>query len=318
MSETAAAQLRRILHLVPQLADGEAHAIDELARRLGVTRQVLFRDLVSVSDRFDEPGGFVAGVTLEWDDRELSAHTSHFLRPMRLTMRELCALELGLALLKRERAPDEAATIDRALVRLRDAITHLPANELLQGVQHADADAAGHEHLPTIRKAIEASTKLRIAYRGGAASESATRVVSPYRVLFAQGQWYTVAWCDRSEGLRFFRLDRVESVEPTADGFTMPADFSVDALVADHKVFRAEDAEPMTVRYSPRIARWIAEREEKSLDADGSLTLEHPVADVQWAVRHVLQYGRDAEVVAPERVRAAVRERLAGLAASIR
>ena len=72
----------------------------------------------------------------------------------------------------------------------------------------------------------------------------------------------------------------------------------------------------MTVRYSPRIARWIAEREEKPLDTDGSLTLEHPVADVHWAVRHVLQYGRDAEVLAPERVRTAVRERLAELAAA--
>ena len=206
--------------------------------------------------------------------------------------------------------------IDRALARLREAITRLPANELLEGVQHADADAQGTEHLPAIRQSIGARTKMRIAYRGGAASESATRVVSPYRVLFAQGHWYTVAWCDRSEGLRFFRLDRVESVEATAESFAVPADFSVDAIVADHRVFRAEDAEPMTVRYSPRIARWIAEREEKPLDTDGSLTLEHPVADVQWAVRHVLQYGRDAEVLAPERVRTAVRERLAELAAA--
>jgi predicted DNA-binding transcriptional regulator YafY len=60
------------------------------------------------------------------------------------------------------------------------------------------------------------------------------------------------------------------------------------------------------VRYSPRIARWIAEREKVPLDDDGSLTLEHPLADEEWAVRHVLQYGPEAEVLAPASVRAAV------------
>ncbi len=66
----------------------------------------------------------------------------------------------------------------------------------------------------------------------------------------------------------------------------------------------------MTVRYSPRIARWVAEREGKPLDEDGSLTLEHPVADDSWAVRHVLQYGPDAELLEPAELREKVREGL--------
>ena len=34
--------------------------------------------------------------------------------------------------------------------------------------------------------------------------------------------------------------------------------------------------------------------------------MEHPVADDSWAVRHVLQYGPDAEVLAPESLREVV------------
>jgi predicted DNA-binding transcriptional regulator YafY len=41
--------------------------------------------------------------------------------------------------------------------------------------------------------------------------------------------------------------------------------------------------------------------------------LEHPVLDVAWGVRHVLQYGPDAEVLSPPHVRAAVIERLGAL-----
>jgi predicted DNA-binding transcriptional regulator YafY len=64
------------------------------------------------------------------------------------------------------------------------------------------------------------------------------------------------------------------------------------------------------VRYSPRIARWVAEREGVAAAEDGRLTLEHPVADESWAVRHVLQYGPDAEVVEPAELRAAIVKRL--------
>ena len=81
----------------------------------------------------------------------------------------------------------------------------------------------------------------------------------------------------------------------------------------DRKVLRAGDPRTMRVRYSPRIARWIAEREALALDADGSLTMEHPLADVQWGVRHVLQYGPDAEVLEPAELRDEVVRRLGTL-----
>jgi predicted DNA-binding transcriptional regulator YafY len=69
----------------------------------------------------------------------------------------------------------------------------------------------------------------------------------------------------------------------------------------------------MTVRYSPRIARWLAEREGKKLDADGGLTLEYPLADESWAIRHVLQYGPDAEILSPARLRQQLVAKLASI-----
>jgi predicted DNA-binding transcriptional regulator YafY len=59
----------------------------------------------------------------------------------------------------------------------------------------------------------------------------------------------------------------------------------------------------------------IAEREGVELDSDGSLAMDHPLADVQWGVRHVLQYGPDAEVLEPPEVREELARRLSGLVA---
>jgi predicted DNA-binding transcriptional regulator YafY len=47
------------------------------------------------------------------------------------------------------------------------------------------------------------------------------------------------------------------------------------------------------------------------------VTIAHPLADTAWAVRHVLQYGPDAEVVEPEEVRALVRRRLEEMALAV-
>jgi predicted DNA-binding transcriptional regulator YafY len=41
--------------------------------------------------------------------------------------------------------------------------------------------------------------------------------------------------------------------------------------------------------------------------------MEHPLADAHWAVRHVVQYGADAEVLRPASVRRAVKQVLGAL-----
>ena len=167
---------------------------------------------------------------------------------------------------------------------------------------------------PSPSKAFRERRKVRLTYRKADASAPSNRIICPYGIVFASGNWYAVAHCESTEGIRIFRLDRVEEVESLDARFESPRDFSLDAVIADGKAFQTSSAATLKVRYSPRIARWIAEREGKPLAEDGSLTLDHPLADTDWAVRHVLQYGPDATVLEPAEVREAVVRRLAEMA----
>jgi proteasome accessory factor C len=307
VSDTAAEQLRRVLHLIPRLADGEEHALADVAAAIGVEPDQVLGDLASISERFDSPGGFVEGVSILVEDDTVCVTAREFHRPMRLTMAELCALELGLAMLRRERTPAEQEPIDRALERLRRAITQVPANERLDGTRWADLnDAGAAEHLSAMRAAIAGRRKLELRYRAGAATETSERIVAPHSLVFAEQMWYLVASADDG-ALRFFRLDRVEAVCVLEERCERD-ERAGDRVLEAGRAFASDTARRMTVRYSPRIARWVAEREGVSLGEDGSLTLEHPLADDGWAVRHVLQYGPDAEVLAP----AELRQRLCG------
>ena len=309
MSDTAAAQLRRILALVPELADGDEHPIDALAAELHTERATLLEDLRSLTERYDDPAAFVEeGVSLFIENESVSLSSAHFKRPMRLTAGELCALELGLAMIECERPAEERPAIDRARRRLRETIARLPASDV--EMRAGTLGAADAEHLAVLRGAVRGRRKVRLGYRRGDRETASDRAIAPYALIVASGMWYAVAFCDDSTAIRVFRLDRVESAELLEEVFAVPASFSVERIVRERRVLHADAPQAMTVRYSPRIARWIAEREGRTPDADGSLTMEHPLLDVAWGVRHALQYGADAEVLSPATVRRELARRL--------
>jgi predicted DNA-binding transcriptional regulator YafY len=286
----SAAQLKRLLAAIPELADDKPHRLADVAARVGTDEGTLSRDLRTLVTRFgDEPGGFVEGVQLLFDEATVQLRSSLLKRPMGLSRSELRALELGLAVLRQEATPPEQPTVDSARARVR---------------KH---DA---RWLKILRSAMSSRTKAVIRYRSASADEATERTVHPYGIVHARGKWFAIAFCDRAQELRVFRVDRMSMVGIVAEDAVVPEGFSLDQVLDRGRVMTQEAAEVLRVSYSPRIARWIAERESGESMADGSFVVEHPLADDDWAVRHVLQYGPDAEVVAPPRVRALVVQRL--------
>jgi proteasome accessory factor C len=311
VTEQAAAQLRRLLAVIPHLADGEEHSLEDVAEEIGTDAETVLRDLRAISVRFDEPGGFVEGVQIFIESDTVSLLTNHFHRPMRLTRGELGTLELGLAMLKLERPPEEHATIDRARERLRAALAGLPPDGGDGLRRAAKTGAAGDVSiLSRLRRAVRERAKARLTYRAATDTESTERVVRPYALVAARGAWFAIAYCERAEGLRVFRVDRIGSVDIETETFETDQGFSLDELIRDGRVFSGSPATALRVRYAPRIARWIAEREHVTPDENGAVVVEHPLADEDWAVRHVLQYGPDVDILEPESVRIRVRDRL--------
>ena len=176
---------------------------------------------------------------------------------------------------------------------------------------YAESESPGSsEHLSTLRSAFRARHKVKLDYLKPNSDEIESRIVQPYAFVIASGSWYIIAFCERSDGLRIFRLDRVTGVTPADEEYDVPTSFRLSDAVRDHKALGTRIQTTMKVRYSPRIARWIAEREEGQHAGDGSFLVEHPLADPDWAVRYILQYGGEAEVLEPRELRVAIRERL--------
>lgn len=311
---TAAAQFKRVLQLVPRIADGRQHDIDEVAAAIGTDVKTVQADLYSLAERYDLPGAFVEGVAVMIESGRVSALTSHLRRPMRFTVSELWAVVLGLSVLRSRRTPDEHDAIDCAQEKLRAVVAKLPADPLpLAPLSAETGDAVEATLLRTISGSIARRRKLRLGYIKSGSDTVEERVVKPYSLVMSNGMLYLVAGSGALQEVRMFRFDRIESAEEYDEGFELPADYSVERVLANGRVFQRADADRMRVIYSPNIARWIAEREGRALRADGSLVMDHPLADREWGLRHVLQYGADAEVIEPASMREMMRERLHSL-----
>jgi predicted DNA-binding transcriptional regulator YafY len=316
LADTAVAQLRRLLEMLPHLAGGDDVPIDELLQRTGIPFDTLRDDVYALICRYDAPAGFIERVQLYLTSEYLSATTDVFQRPLRLLPTEVCALSLGLSVLTQLRPPDERDVIARARQRVRSVMATMGDDPLLEGMVATLHEGGSLHTLYAVRTALESREVLRMTYRHPNADdvgEGDAREIEPYALVASGARLYVVAHCRRARALRLFRIDRMLSAERTGETFALPPNFSLDQVLAHGKAFMRGAHDLLVVRYTPTIARWIAEREGVLCDADGSLTLSHPLADEGWAIRHVMQYAGDVELLAPAALREQIRERLARL-----
>ena len=191
MPDNAAAQLRRILTVIPELADDHEHPLETVASKLGIDPATLLKDLESFATRFDEPGGFVEGVQIYLGGETVSLVSNHFRRPMRPTVSELRAVELGLAMLRSEVPPDERSCIESAREKLRKTIAKLPADRSLDATHYAESENPGSAaHLSVLRDAFRSHQKVTLDYRKADSDEVTSRVIRPYSFVISSGAWY--------------------------------------------------------------------------------------------------------------------------------
>ena len=111
--------------------------------------------------------------------------------------------------------------------------------------------------------------------------------------------------------MRIFRFDRTLDARLEDEDFDVPDDFDLGEYLDGDAAYdaRAGEVEAL-VRYDEEIARWIREDWDVEREEDGDVFVRHSVADPEWLVRHVLQYGGAAEVISPPELRERVAESL--------
>jgi proteasome accessory factor C len=148
--------------------------------------------------------------------------------------------------------------------------------------------------LDTVRAAAEEHRRLEIDYYSFGRDVLTTRVVEPWRVFNAEGQWYLEGWCQQVQGERLFRADRIRRAAPLEATFVPPEPGPEPAT------YRGRPEDPIVVLDLAPAARWIAERyPNEGLESrpDGTVRVTLRVSERAWLERVLLRAGRDAVVV---------------------
>jgi proteasome accessory factor C len=207
---------------------------------------------------------------------------------VRLSPREASALIAGLSLVAGYTGADPER-VEGLREKLRRAATH--------GADTVAVDAlAVPRAAQLVRDAIRERRVLAIDYRKPDEG-SHRRRVAPLRIDLREGQVFVEGVDLDRQGLRTYRLDRIESVEPSTDAWP-------DALPERERTV-AGRAHVVATPAAAAMLRDYAASEPAALD-DGRVRLEIEVWSEASVLRAVAACGGDAEIVAPASLRRAM------------
>jgi proteasome accessory factor C len=292
--------MTRLLALVPYLtARADGVRVAEAARDFGVSERQLRSDLelLWVCGLPGYGPGDLIDLSFE-GDRVRVTFTAGMVRPLRLSTDEAVALVVALKTLLELPGLAEREAVSRALAKVSAA-----AGSVADRVTPVAVSVDAHEEaLAVVRDGLERKRALHLTYYVPTRDERTERTVDPMTLHLVDGKWYLEAWCRRVEGVRLFRLDRVDDVAVLDERAAPPE--QAHGRDVQSGIYQPEPGSPAVRLRLARHARWVADYYPVDSvtpvdDPPGGLAVTVRTADLAWARRLVASLGGAALVDEP-------------------
>jgi predicted DNA-binding transcriptional regulator YafY len=316
--------------ILRDLESSKRATIDDLAGRTGVSTRTIRRDLEALQ---------VAGFPLfdEVDENNKRYWTLEQKAFKRLdntafTLAELSALYFSRTLVECLAATPFQKDVQSAFDKLAGALTPgmrqlldklplvmqakaEPGSTSADGSTDSMARGPRSARVAQLLDATLNHRRIGVRYHSFSSNREKDYVLEPYRLVFAQGGLYLVAFVPEYKQMRTFAVERMLSLSMTEARFE-PVELPDDAFAHSLGVNQGTP-ERIEVKFEPRIARYVKERvwhasQQATEEADGTLTLTLNVCN-DWALRSwILGFGPLARVVSPSALATQILEEIEG------
>ena len=287
----AQSRLGRLLAIVPWVASHDGPLIAEVCRRFSVSERELLADLSLLFLCGVHP--FTPDTLIEVDvndGRVWIRFADWFRRPLRLTAPEGLALVSAGAALQATPGADPDGALSRALVKV-STVLGVGADDALD----VELGPVAAPVLDVVQRAAAERRQVEIDYYSFGRDGRSVRVVHPWRVFNAQGQWYLSAWCTSAVAERLFRVDRINEARVLEERFVAPP-----AGEMAPAVYTPDPDDPVVVLDLEPPAHWVADQyPNEGVDdrGGGVLRVRLRTSHRAWLERLLLRAGPHARVV---------------------
>ena len=248
--------------------------------------------------------------------REISFRQTGF------TLQELCALYLSRNLLEAVGATPFQRDLTLAFRRLEKLLTPRMRQFLdrLPGVlvaKRGPRTAAAGASSDVVGKLLEATLHYRAStmrYHSVSSGVERDYLVHPYRLTFAHGGLYLLAYVPAYKDVRTFAVDRIKAVSLEKQTF-VPKERMEDEVFANSLGVNTGPAAKVEIEFEPRVAPYVRARvwhasQQLREGPGGTLVLSLNVCH-DWALRSwILSWGPFARVRSPRALAAELRSDL--------
>lgn len=299
-------RLARLLNMVPYFQANPGISAAEAAAELGVTTKQLMTDLNQLW--MCGLPGYGPGdlIDLSFSEESIEVTFSAGIdRPLRLTATEATALLVALRSIADLPGMVDPSAAHAAIAKIESAIS---GREFTGPVAPAPVEAPA---VATVRSALERDHALRLVYYSASRDVVSERVVDPIRIVLVDNNSYLQAWCRQAEGVRLFRLDRIEEATELDEPARPPAEAALDQTAA-LDLFVDDPAVPLARLLIRADYAWVLEQypmHKVTVHPDGDVEATMRFATLDWMARLLLGFGSGVTVLGPPELVTAVRER---------
>ncbi len=292
-------RIDRLFAILLKLQSKSPITSQELAEHFEVSQRTVYRDIAALS----EMG--VPIVALPGEGYTLME--GFYLPPLVFTSAEATALFLGarmLALQAAGRLPDNA---EQALTKIAGVLPdntrkHVEAlTTIIRFMLPEQRFNLDDPRLLILQKAVLERRLIHLRYHSLSRDETTARDVEPSELRYANGSWYVIGYCRLRQGIRGFRLERVEELKLLNETF-------------EPRLIQETPSEKTTVRirFAPENARWVRERQHYAFRSEetsaAGVIMTYDVDTLSEIKPWLLGWGASAEVLSPQSLRDEIRQ----------
>ena len=225
---------------------------------------------------------------------------------------ELMALTFSRKLLRPLEGTEIQSALNSALNKVASALPP-QGHEYIRALDNLFSIGLGphknyQQHRKTvdlITQAIDKTLTAQIRYFSASRNTTSRREVDPYRLWYASGGLYLIAYDHLRKDVRMFAIERIRSITLTDHPYQMSLGFDVEEYVQDALLIMRGRRIEVELLFSNKVAAWMKDKlwhssQETFSMKDGRLRMILKVADTDELLGWILSFGSRVRVIRPE------------------